>query len=1079
MNFNRLTILSVLALLGTSCIQEFAETDGTQNVREIEIGVSLPDAATKTALGAETDGKYPTLWSEGDVISLNGIKSVPLKTDDAGRNVASFKFKGDITYPYNILYPGTVEKSKVTFPAVQQYVDGSFDPMAVPMYNASRSFENVTLSHLSSLLKFSLTSTQSVSLTQIQVTSMGGENISGTFQMEVDADGLFTGEMSPVDGSVSTSLNFGEEGYALSSTPSEFYMSIPHGTYSAGFTALVITTDSKLMTLKFYTKEESEVTVAPAKVIEFETVEFASEGSTLLIESIDDLAALDGYEGEADQAVIVEDLDFTGVEWASIENLALDVNGAGHILKGMPAPLCKNLSSKVKDLTIEADIALTDGLRTAAFADVITSEGVLENCLSKGNIVVENPSASNKVSVAGLAVELKTGGQILNCSNHATISVSSKTAATAVSLGGCVALCTGTLDSVTNYGELDVDKISLSSYMYMGGVIAEAAPGALRNVKNVGKVSCKAISTVSNGVRLGGVIGKSKYTALDDTMISNTPESSVIYTVGTGAANPAVGGLIGMNEVANTTLTSLVNNATVNVDFSGAVPANDIKIGGIAGYFYSPTASTTLTASKCINEGDVVIKGAMKSGEKMHQGTQIGGIFGRVQITGSGTMFKLSECINNGDIIMNDSNGSAYAFIGGHVGTYSVYESELSGNVNNGDIRRNGNSTVAVFMGGIVGSAYRDAESSSIISGCVNRGKIELYDAGTKLETAAGGIVGNASGIKTKALTLTVKDCLNEGEIYRETSSYLKDCNSYAGGIIGAIGRRHQTTTEGYATVTVQDCKNTAQIIYNQFAGFDTFNENSTDISFTGGIVGMSIADFGKTEIICCENSGNILATSGQHGGILGFAHAGTTVKGLRNADGSIKYTVNTGNVCEHDPSAVTLPGSGFCIAGGIVGYLKSQTTASKQNFIEYCFNSGNVSGSVNSGTVPCAGGIVGKYQLSNTLKYCKNSGNIRNYNKGSNPLQYCGSISGSDCSVTVEYCGVGGKVHRNSGWIVIDEAGTYPFQNYIYRFNTLLNEDGTESSVYPADSYYKGCCYWDGSSELPWEKDEWVEPVE
>ena len=1079
MKINRLTILSVLALLGTSCIQEFAEPDGGQNIQEIEVGVSLPDAATRTVLGAETDGKYPTLWSEGDVISLNGIKSVPLKADGAGSNVASFKFKGDITYPYNILYPGTEEHDKVSFPAVQQYVSGSFDPLAVPMYNASRSFENVTLSHLSSLLKFSLTSSESVKLAQIQVTSMGGEKISGTYRMEVDADGLFTGSMTEEDGSVSTSMTFGNEGHQLSSTPSEFYISIPHGSYSAGFTALVITTDRKVMTLKFYTKEQSEVTIVPAKVIEFETVEFASEGSTLLIESIDDLVSLNVYEGDADQAVIVSDLDLTGVEWTPIENLALDLNGSGHILKGLSAPLCKNLSSTVKDLTIEADIELTDGLRTAAFADVVTEEGVIENCVSKGNIVVANTSATDKVSVAGLAVEVKAGGRVTGSSNRASISVTSKTSATAVSLGGCVAMSAGTLEALTNYGELNVDKISMSSYMYMGGVVAEAASGELHNVKNAGKVYCKAISTVANGVRVGGVIGKSKLTALDNTMISNTAESSVTYIVGASSANPAIGGLVGMNEVGNTTMTSLVNNATVNVDFAGAAPANDIKIGGLAGSFYSPTASTTLTASKCINEGDVVIKGAMKSGEKMHQGTQIGGIFGRVQITGSGTMFKLSECINNGDIIMNDSNGSAYAFIGGHVGTYSVYESELSGNVNNGNIRRNGNSTVAVFMGGIVGSVYRDAVSSSTISECINRGKIELYDGGTKTETAAGGIVGNASGIKSKALTLTVKDCLNEGEIYRETSLYLKDCNSYAGGIVGGFGRRHQTTIEGYVTATVQNCKNTAQILFNQFEGFDTFNENSTDISFTGGIVGMSIADNGRVEIICCENSGNILATSGQHGGILGFAHTGTTVKGLRNADGTIRYSVNTGNVCERDPSAVALTGSGYCIAGGIVGYLKSQTTESKKNFIEYCYNSGNVSGSVNKGTEPCAGGIVGKYQLSNTLKYCKNSGNIRNYNKGSNPLQYCGSISGSDCSVTVEYCGVGGKVHRNSGWIVIDEAGTYPFQNYIYRFNTMLNEDGTESSAYPAHSYYKGCCYWDGSSELPWEKADWVEPVE
>lgn len=314
MNTNRLITLLVLAFMTLSCSRELIDLqDGYGDVRDVEMKVSLPDASVKTCLGPKGDGRYQTLWCEGDAISLNGLKSKVLTEDAAGKNTASFMFKGNITYPYNLLYPATDQADKVEFPSVQQYIAGTFDPAATPMYSSSRSFENASLSHLSSLLKFSLTSAQSVTLSQIQVTSMGGENLSGVFTMKADHDGLFTGEMVQGEGSVSTALVLGEEGLQLSSEPAEFYVSIPHGLYSKGFTVLVITEDDQVMSLKFYTKDE-ETIVAPAKVIEFETVEFESAGTMLLIKTVDDLKALETSQENYQEAVLVSDLDFTGVQ---------------------------------------------------------------------------------------------------------------------------------------------------------------------------------------------------------------------------------------------------------------------------------------------------------------------------------------------------------------------------------------------------------------------------------------------------------------------------------------------------------------------------------------------------------------------------------------------------------------------------------------------------------------------------------------------------------------------------------------------------------------------------------------------
>ena len=1120
MNTDRLITLLVLAFMTLSCSRELVDLQGGHgDVREVEMKVSLPDALVKTCLGSKDDSRYQTLWCEGDAISLNGLKSSTLTADAAGRNTASFMFKGNITYPYNLLYPATDEVDKVVFPSVQQYIAGTFDPVATPMYSSSRSFENSSLSHLSSLLKFSLTSAKSVTLSQIQVTSMGGENLSGVFAMKADEDGLFTGEMVQGEGSVSTALVLGEEGLQLSSEPAGFYVSIPHGVYSKGFTALVITDDDQVMSLKFYTKD-GETTVAPAKVIEFETVEFESAGSMLLIKSVDDLKALETSQESYPEAVLVSDLDFTGVEWTPLNEISLHLNGAGHTLKGLNAPLCKTLTGTVKDMTIVADITATSGTTVAAFAEVVNgSDASLINCVSKGCVTYSVPSSSGTLYVAGLAGQVKGGAQIEGCSNRAEVKVSAEAGGTVTLnlsglvayvadgaslknsendgivcsysksmkyqyIGGCVAECVGSLENVVNKGEVHVgSEVAPTDRLYVGGVIGYLKSVNIASAVNAGSVAVAGHTPTQNFV--GGVVGFNAAARLDNTMVSNVAGSSVSYTVSSDANQPAVGGIVGMCQANGVTMSSLVNNSDINVTFpAGVIAKKDIKIGGVTGYFYY-SGTTQLTCEKCVNKGMITVSGQMKATESMSNGVQIGGILGRCQITGTDSQieFTITDCRNEGDIFMNESDGSRYVFAGGVIGTYSVLNTKMSGCSNSGNITKNGNSAGSVYMGGICGSAYRGAVSSHIWSKCVNSGKIAVYDAMSSAEMAAGGLIGNVSGTSGKALTMSLSECSNSGNIDRLTTEYNKSTYSYAGGLIGVVGRAHMkissdANVEGYVTLEIRDCKNSGNVIFNQFTGFDSFVETTTDITFTGGIVGLSAAEYGTVDVVCCENSGNILSTSGQHGGIVGFMRNGTTVRGEKTSDG-VRYTVNTGNVGDHNPSGNGLTGSGYCIAGGIAGYLKGNCS------IEYSSNSGCISGSVSAADTPSAGGIVGKYLIDGAVRYCKNSGYIRNYKSSKSSSFDCsGAITGtnaiySSANCGVRYCGVGGRVYRSSGWIILDEGATYPWQNYIFRNTPMLNDDKTPVASYPADVYYKGCCFWDGASQLPWEKSDWVEPEE
>lgn len=234
--------------------------------------VSLPDAETKAALGVKTAGKYPTIWQEGDCLQLNGYSSLPLAAESAGGSSAGFIFRDGLASPFNVLYPVSGEKDLVVFPDMQCYVAGSFDPQASPMWGTSNSYTDIALRHLSSLVRISISSEQARTLKGITLTALGGEHISGSFRMEVDENGAFTGKLVAEDGAPELSYSFGEEGVLLG--PGETvvaYISIPVGNYSQGFKAVVKSAAYEYRLLNFFSAGRN---VNPGKVLEFPDKKF-------------------------------------------------------------------------------------------------------------------------------------------------------------------------------------------------------------------------------------------------------------------------------------------------------------------------------------------------------------------------------------------------------------------------------------------------------------------------------------------------------------------------------------------------------------------------------------------------------------------------------------------------------------------------------------------------------------------------------------------------------------------------------------------------------------------------------------
>lgn len=256
---------------------------------KIVVGVSPEDS--KTQLGPKgANGKYPVYWQAGDIVSINGLVSAPLQNSQAGGASATFVFQNAPAPAavYNVICPGTAATDKIVFPAAQNYVEGSYDRDAAPLIGHTESLASgVTLSTPAAIVRFVFTG--KVTLTGMEIVSLGGEKISGEFTLGKDASGAFTGAISPsstagdrIDYSFGGGLTLTDEGFAVLFT-------LPSGTYGRGLRALVREQGGSTMTLRFFA---SGATLSPANVCAFPPIAYQA-GKEILLTGTESLTGED------------------------------------------------------------------------------------------------------------------------------------------------------------------------------------------------------------------------------------------------------------------------------------------------------------------------------------------------------------------------------------------------------------------------------------------------------------------------------------------------------------------------------------------------------------------------------------------------------------------------------------------------------------------------------------------------------------------------------------------------------------------------------------------------------------------
>lgn len=242
-----------LAIAGgflAACAADPAPSQPEDASTVLTLDASLSDAQTKTSLGTPDGAAFPILWNTGDRISVNGILSNAVEETDNGKESVRFRFEGNLSAPYRVLYPGTTSTNVISLPAVQNYVADSFDPAAAASCGTAEESDGqwgVSLKHFSGLIRFALNG--SATLTKIELNSLGTENLYGDFTLATDASG-FTGAFTGgTDGTLTYSFG---SGLTLSETDTYVYIALPAQAYAKGIEALVYQEDGAFMRLKFW-----------------------------------------------------------------------------------------------------------------------------------------------------------------------------------------------------------------------------------------------------------------------------------------------------------------------------------------------------------------------------------------------------------------------------------------------------------------------------------------------------------------------------------------------------------------------------------------------------------------------------------------------------------------------------------------------------------------------------------------------------------------------------------------------------------------------------------------------------------
>ena len=866
--------VSAALLLVLSCAREVDQRPLSPGAGT-SLRVCLPESGTRTFLGEAASGRCPVLWSPGDRISVGGAVSEPLVADEAGRSSAVFSFSGPLESPFNVLYPAA-ETGAVILPSSQQYVEGSCDPAALPMYGSGWDPSELRLSHFSSILEVNLTGSGK-SVSRIMVLSSDGKPLSGSLVPGTGPDGLFDGSFTTFGASSVVTLESPQGGIALGSSPKSFFIAVPAGEYPGGFQFVVQSVGGGAMRLEYIPQEGR---LEAARLVRFPARQFAEDSGFAIISTEEDLLSF-AADHSAETCLIVADLDMSGREWTPF-SLSTVLDGGGHTIKGLPGPMFTTVSGTLRNLTLDGSFSLDSGTPAGFLASQIT--GTVENVTLNGRYSY-SPSGeiSSTTYFGGLAGRLTGGGIARNCRVGAEILVPSSVIVSAdAHFGGLFGQASSsTVEGCVFEGKMEVASRSPGTYVSKGlnfGGIAGSFSGS-RSSANIQRGVVLFTGSWLNTLRYGGVCGYVSGSSVcendrNDGLVTAAP----LNTDTDKARYGGVGGVYGIIDNVNISVRGAALGPDGVVSYlPDSSPSYSFCIGGVIQSIYKDAAD--ISGLSC--SGRVVVDGSEISTTSSRRGVFAGGIFG------SSVSTHMHDCTFDGEIDFvpistvrnavggiigqlgdNDPSASSSGSLvsctttsrakillgrkypdkpvmaGGIAGLSRSCDGSVSSCGFYGTITSTGvlsASSEREYFGGIVGQAFSSSVHSMRISSCNSDGTISILQAGGSEKICTGGIIAGAS-----LSSLNIENC-NAGTSVRVEGNvqYLR-----AGGVAGLLAGHG-----GGLSAAISDSHFTGSILLEE-------NRKLSDAPVAGGILAYAGASSSSETVTFnisgCSSSGSI-----------------------------------------------------------------------------------------------------------------------------------------------------------------------------------------------------------------------------
>ncbi len=919
-------ILAAVFVMAAGCAKEETQIPVGNDVKTVLVaGVDQ----TKTVL----DG-VEVYWTDNDRIVVSGVTSDALDLSEPAAS-ASFTFDGKLNTPHKAVFPASiyVDETTVRLPSFQESHESSFAADASPMAAYATSGTSLTFSHLCAVVRLTVTAGEdSDEISYVEFSGKNGEQLSGDFRIDYETKTLVPAGTSSASGSVRVAVGRA----ATASEPVVVHIVVPAGEYSEGYTVKVADINGHYMEKS----TGSGRILAKGVIVDAAPFAFAPDKTGLDVEirSAADLVQFskdwNGKMYTADAVVnLMNDIEFTAAEnesYVSMAEFSAVFNGNGHKITGYEntAPVFTKITGEVHDLSIEGKVTkdLKEATSTVNFGGFACNldGGLMSNCHSYVDVSVTGSTTGN-TAVGGLVGYLGSVGIVENCASHGDVVIDSNTSTTQLFKVGQLVGRNWNVNSRIKDSYVDGTiyyagaSIGTGDASCMIGGLVGYLQCPLKNCevrKNSSATDGTETATIlvnaqnTSELYVGGVVGWNNSHSPSMAECTNNADVLVICNGNLSANTINIGGVLGAAGIGGVTAAGLVNNGDVTFK-SSAYQYSDFTMGGVIG---NVSAITIVENTRLVNNGNVTWNSSNGWTVDNGNGISISGVVGK-------TSASLASLENNGDVTMSEAADANtvpgdWLQLSGCVGKINAANLTLSDCQNSGviklDLTGNGKKYNRVTVGGVLGLSYNGMNVS--ISDCSHSGEVS---GGRNTNDVSGWKY--FGGIAGYVHTGTITDCDVTGKVACTDKNMSTDIGS-AVSLGGIVGRAYNVNIIGCEVSSEDDLK-----YYLTCRG-----------AFLGGIAGY--ARGGKIEDCSCRSS---LKVIGEYcGGIVGTAYS-VTMTNCHSTSAILPQSSlrlkSAGGLCGETTGTVSVISSSYkgsmkstlneTVFGGIVGKVLLGTT--------------------------------------------------------------------------------------------------------------------------------------------------------